>query len=60
MRPEFEDYLLLIYKTGGREDFSNVDVGFHATGGGHMVHIYFWVKQPDGEVTDFGTAVAEI
>jgi hypothetical protein len=60
MRPEFEDYLLLIYKMGGKEDLSNVDVGFHATGGGHVVHIYFWVRTPDGKVNDFGTAVAEI
>ena len=65
--PEFEDYLLLIYKRGGKEDLSNVDVGFTAIsqeGGhvvpGHVVQIYFWVKQPGGKVIDLGTAFAQI
>ena len=63
MRPELEDYLLLIYKMGGKEDLSNVDVGFtaRAAGAGHMVHIWFWVKLRDGQqVNDFGTAFAQI
>ncbi len=62
MRPEFEDYLLLIYRMGGREDLSNVDIGFTAigAGGGHVVHIYFWIRTPDGKLKDFGTAFAQI
>ena len=67
MRPELEDFLVSIYKTGGREDLSNVDVGFTAVskeGGhivaGHLVQIYFWVKQPGGKVIDLGTAFAQI
>ena len=60
--PEFEDYLTFVYKMGGSEDLSNVDVGFLAPGGkgGHIVHIYFWVRTPDGKVNDFGTAFAQI
>jgi len=60
--PEFQDYLVLLYKMGARDDLSNVDVGFTAktAGGGHLVHIYFWVKAPDGKVNDFGTICAEI
>ena len=65
--PEFGDYLLLIYKRGGKEDLSNVDVGFTAIsqeGGhvvpGHVVQIYFWVKQAGGKVIDLGTAFAQI
>jgi hypothetical protein len=60
--PEFEDYLSMIYKMGGREDLSNVEVGFLAPGGkaAHIVHIYFWVRMPDGKVNDFGTAFAQI
>jgi len=67
MRPELEDFLVSIYKIGGREDLSNVDVGFTAVskeGGhivaGHLVQIYFWVKQPGGKVIDLGTAFAQI
>jgi hypothetical protein len=58
----FEDYLVTVYKMGGKEDLSNVDVGFFAPGGagGHNVHIYFWVRMPDGKVNDFGTAFAII
>jgi hypothetical protein len=55
-----EDYRVFIYKMGGKEDMSNVDVGFRATSGGHMVHIHFWVRTSDGEVNDFGTAFAQI
>ena len=60
--PEFQDYLILLYKMGAKDDLSNVDVGFTAktAGGGHLVHIYFWVKAPDGKVNDFGTFLAEI
>jgi hypothetical protein len=60
--PEFEDYLTSLYKMGGKKDLSNVDVGFLAPGGtsGHIVHIYFWVRMPDGKVNDFGTAFAQI
>ncbi len=67
MRPELEDFLVSIYKIGGKEDLSNVDVGFTAVskeGGhivaGHLVQIYFWVKQPGGKVIDLGTAFAQI
>jgi len=70
MRPELEDFLVSIYKIGGKEDLSNVDVGFTAVrqqgghGGhivpGHLVQIYFWVKQPGGKVVDLGTVFAQI
>jgi len=61
-QPEFQDYLILLYKMGAKEDLSNVDVGFTAktAGGGHIVHIYFWVRMTDGKVNDFGTAFAQI
>ena len=60
--PEFQDYLVLLSKMGAKDDLSNVDVGFTAktAGGGHLVHIYFWVKAPDGKVNDLGTICAEI
>jgi hypothetical protein len=60
--PEMADYLLVLYKAGAKEDLSNVEVGFDAAhlGAGHMVHIYFAVKQPDGKVNDFGTAFATL
>ncbi len=44
---ELTDYLISLYKTGAREDLSNVDVGFWAKEG-RMVHIRFWIKRPDG------------
>jgi len=67
MRPELEDFLVGIYKIGGKEDLSNVDIGFTAVreeGGrmvaGHLVQIYFWVRQPGGKVVDLGTVIAQI
>jgi hypothetical protein len=58
---EFSDYLVMLYKSGAAEDLSNVEVGFTAKiGGGHMVHLYFWITKPDGSVADFGTGFAEI
>ena len=61
--PELADYLVVLYKEGAAEDLSNVEVGFNAgedMGGGHFVHIHFWVRRPDGSVSDFGTGFAQI
>ena len=43
-----EDFLVALFKTGAREDLSNVDVGFNAQNEGRRVHVIFWVRQPDG------------
>lgn len=48
--PEFkdhEDLLVLIYKSGAKQDLSNVEVGFSAPEG-HVVYANFWIRQPDG------------
>jgi len=61
--PELADYLVILYKEGAAEDLSNVDFGFNAgegMGGGHMVHVCFWVRKPDGSVGVHGTAFAQI
>jgi hypothetical protein len=64
--PDLEDYLTLIYKRGGKEDLSNVDVGFTSVkleGGrivaGHIVQVYFWIRQPDGNVAESGSTFAQ-
>jgi len=43
-----EDFLVVLFKMGAREDLSNVDVGFNAKNEGRRVHTTFWVRQPDG------------
>jgi len=43
-----EDFLVVLFKMGAREDLSNVDVGFNAENEGRRVHTIFWVRQPDG------------
>jgi len=57
-----DDYKVMLYKAGAAQDLSNVDVGFSTktAGKGHLVHIWFWVVGPGGQVTDFGTAFAQI
>ncbi len=64
--PGLDDWLPSIYKMGGKEDLSNVDVGFTAVkleGGrivaGHIVQVYFWVRQPGGKVGEIGSAFAQ-
>jgi hypothetical protein len=42
--PESEDFLVNLFKLGAREDLSNVQVGFIASGG-HAVHVLFCVTQ---------------
>lgn len=57
--PEFEGYLVALYKIGAKEDLSNVDAGFDAGAKrGHVVHISFWVTGPDGKLRDIGTGFA--
>ena len=46
---EDEDFLVDLYKAGAERDLSNVEAGFDVQAG-HMVHVKFWVKQPDGSV----------
>jgi hypothetical protein len=60
--PVPRDYLVQLYRHGAAEDLSNVDVGFStaASEGGHMAHIWFWVRQPGGGVTQFGCQFAQI
>ena len=43
-----EDFLVMLFKMGAREDLSNVDVGFNAQNEGRRVHVIFWVRQPEG------------
>jgi hypothetical protein len=64
--PGLEEWLPAIYKLGGKEDLSNVDVGFTAVkleGGrivaGHIVQVYFWVRQPGGKVGEIGSSFAQ-
>lgn len=64
--PDLEDWLPLIYRKGGKEDLSNVDVGFTSVkleGGrivaGHIVQVYFWIRQPDGNVAESGSSFAQ-
>jgi hypothetical protein len=57
--PELEeDYLVSLYKMGGKEDLSNVDVGFVASA--RAVQIWFWVKQSNGAVQQIGTGFAQM
>ncbi|NIM07265.1 MAG: hypothetical protein GTN69_08655 [Armatimonadetes bacterium] len=65
----FEDYRVLLYKHGAREDLSNVDIGFATVPVGssssdaassHSVHIWFWVQQSNGKTQQFGTQFAQI
>jgi hypothetical protein len=58
--PVPDDYLVELYKHGAVEDLANVDVGFATVPVGssdssivssHRVHIWFWVKQPEGGPT---------
>jgi hypothetical protein len=46
-----EDFLVVLFKMGAREDLSNVDVGFTAKTTGRRVHTIFWVRQPNGKET---------
>jgi len=57
--PQFSDYLAILYNMGGKEDFSNVLVGFQAQRG-HFVHIIFWVTPPGGKEDYACTSFAEI
>jgi hypothetical protein len=57
---EDEDFLVNLYRLGAKEDLSNVDVGFRARGGGHAVHIDFWIKQADGKEASSGWWFAQI
>jgi hypothetical protein len=41
------DYLVLLYKSGAKQDLSNVRVGFVASGG-HAVHVLFCIPNADG------------
>jgi hypothetical protein len=43
-----EDWLVLLYKMGARQDLSNVEVGFTAKNEGRRVHTMLLVRQPDG------------
>jgi hypothetical protein len=44
-----EDFLVDLYKVGAQRDLSNVEAGFDVPSG-HMVHVKFWTKRPDGSV----------
>ncbi|NIM07269.1 MAG: hypothetical protein GTN69_08675 [Armatimonadetes bacterium] len=57
---DYEDFLTLLYKSGAKEDFSNVDVGFDTGEKSQAVHIRFWITQPDGSVTPLGSWFAVI
>ncbi len=54
-----DDWLVLLYKRGAKEDLSNVDVGFDMQGG-HYVDIMFWVRQPDGTMGPLGNTIATV
>jgi hypothetical protein len=61
--PELADFRVILYKAGATEDLSNVDVGIRAgegPGGGHLVDIRFWVRQPDGSFSDDSSTFAQI
>ena len=47
---EDKDFLVILYKLGANEDFSNVEVGFDTHGESRVVHIKFWIRHPDGNV----------
>ena len=47
---EDRDFLVILYKCGANEDFSNVEVGFDTHGESRVVHIKFWITHPDGNV----------
>ena len=53
-----EDMRVLLYRKGAKEDFSNLRVGF--TTNGHIVHITFSVRQPDGTDIGPGSAFAQL
>jgi len=42
---EEADFKVILYKTGVREDFSDLDVGFASKG--HTVGLYFWPNRPE-------------
>ncbi len=44
---ELEDFLVDLYKAGAKKDLSNVEAGFDVQAG-RMMHVKFWVQQPDG------------
>ena len=54
----YPDWLVVLYKTGAREDLSNVDVGFDSAG--HRVHIRFWVSLPNGESLRLGNGIGDV
>lgn len=43
-----DDFLVVLFKMGAKNDLSNVDVGFNAQNTARRVHTIFWVRQPDG------------
>ncbi|UCC67671.1 MAG: hypothetical protein JSV79_11200 [Armatimonadota bacterium] len=55
---QYPDWLVVLYKTGAREDLSNVDVGFDSAG--RRVHICFWVSLPNGDSLRLGNGIADI
>jgi len=66
---ELEDWLVQLYKTGARHDLSNVEVGFATVPVGtssekivstHRVHLWFWIKKPNGSTVETGCAFAQI
>jgi hypothetical protein len=52
-----DDYLVLLYKWGAKEDLSNVEVGFDVPEG-HPVHMRWQIVQADGSVTRPGLTFA--
>jgi hypothetical protein len=54
-----DDYRVMLYKMGAREDLSNVQVGVVAQGG-HAVHILFCITRSDDSQDGSCTAFAQI
>ena len=52
-----EDYLVLLYKMGAKEDLSNVDVGFDVPEGA-PVHMRWQIVKPDGSMERPGITFA--
>jgi hypothetical protein len=53
-----EDFLVVLFKLGARDDLSNVDVGVDAQSEGRVVTINFWVALTAGKVAEIGANFA--
>jgi len=56
--PDEADLIVRLYKRGAKEDLSNVEVAFSATG--HVVNIDFVVRLPEGRVGSINTQIAQL